>query len=133
MGREWVSRRTALAAVAGLSTVGGCLDNRHCETVVDDTETVERNGFQIYNAEAEPGQRLYIRLQRLEGPPARLSVFDPSETPLIERHGVDRLERTIDITDAGQYSVLTENDSSTDTAQWLTTVTVYQGWCSDVF
>jgi len=60
-------------------------------------------------------------------------VFDPSETPLIERHGVDRLERTIDITDAGQYSVLTENDSSTDTAQWLTTVTVYRGWCSDVF
>jgi len=133
MGRELISRRAALAAVAGLSAVGGCLDDRHCQTIVDATETVERRGLRVYDVDAEPGQRLYVQLRRIDGPPARLSVFDPNEEPLVERRDVDRIERVIDTVETGTYSVVTENDSSTEVGQWLTTVAVYRGWCPDVF
>ncbi len=132
MGRELVSRRAALTAVAGLSAVAGCLDG-DCRTVVDRTVTVERSGFRVFDADAEAGQRLYVRLRRIEGPSARLFVFDPDEEPLLELEDVERIERIFELTDDGSYSVVTENDSSTDVGEWLTTVTVYRGWCSDVF
>lgn len=134
MVRELVSRRTVMTATASLSVgVAGCLSDGSCETVVDATESVERSGLRVYDAEAEPGQRLYIRLRRIEGPSPRLRVFDPAEEPLIELRDVDRFERIVDIDDAGVYSVVTENDSSTEIGQWLTTVAVYRGWCPDVF
>ncbi len=133
MGREVVSRRAALGVVAGLSAVAGCLDDGDCRTVVDRTESVERSGLRVYDADAEPGQRLYVRLRRIEGPSARLFVFDPDEEPLLELEAVDRIERIFEITTGGSYSVVTENDSTTDVAEWQTTVAVYRGWCSDVF
>ena len=133
MGREVVSRRTALGVVAGLSAVAGCLSEDDCQTVVDRTVSVERSGHRVYDVDAEAGQRLYVRLRRSEGPSARLHVFDPNEEPLLELQDVDRIERIFEITDGGSYSVVTENDSSTDIGQWLTTVAVYRGWCSDVF
>lgn len=133
MGRKLVSRRSALAAAVGLSAVGGCLDDRSCRTVVDQTETVERNGLRVYEADAEPDQRLYVRLRRIEGPRARLQVFDPDEEPMVNLEDVDRIERVFEISDSGTYSVVTANESSIDVGQWLTTVAVYRGWCSDVF
>jgi len=133
MVRELVSRRTLITATAGLSAAAaGCLSDGTCETVVDQTETVERNGVRIYDAEAQAGQRLYVRLNRYEGPAVRLTVFDPAEEPVVELQDVERLERVVDITNAGRYSVVIENDS-TDVGQWLLTVVVYRGWCPDVF
>jgi len=123
-----------MMATASLSVgVAGCLSDGTCETVVNGTETVERNDLRVYDAEANPGQRLYVRLRRLDGPPARLGVFDPEEEPLVELQDVERLERIFEIPDSGTYSVVTENDSTADVGQWLTTVAVYQGWCPDVF
>lgn len=133
MGRKLVSRRAALAAVAGLSAVSGCLDDRSCRTIVDQTESVERSDLRVYDADAEPGQRLYVRLRRIEGPPAQLGVFDPHEEPLIELRDVDRIERIVEIDDEGVYSVVTANDSSSEIGQWQTTIAVYRGWCPDVF
>jgi len=134
MVRELVSRRALMTAAASLSVgAAGCLSDSSCETVIDTTETVERNALRVYDAEADAGQRLYVRLRRIEGPPARLRVFDPTEAPLVELRDIERIERTFEITEAGSYSVVTENNSSTDAGQWLTTVAVYRGWCPDVF
>ncbi len=133
MVRKPISRRAVMTATASLSVgVAGCLSDGTCETVVDTTEAVERNGLRVYDADAESGQRLYVRLRRIEGPRARLRVFDPDEEPLVELQDVDRIERRIDIRDPGRYNVVTENAAS-DTGQWLTTVVVYRGWCPDVF
>ncbi len=133
MVRELVSRRAVVASTGLSVALAGCLADGSCETVVDETETVERNGIRVYDADATAGQRLYVRLRRIEGPPARVSVFDPAEEPLLERQDVDRIERIVEIADAGVHSVVTQNNSSSDTGRWLTTVAVYQGWCSDIF
>ena len=134
MVRELVSRRTVVATTVGLPVaLAGCLSDGSCETVVDETETIERSDIQIYDVDAEAGQRLYLRLHRIEGPRARLAVFDPDEEPLVELRDVERIERTVDLTDTGRYSVVTENNSRTDAGRWLTTLVVYRGWCSDVF
>lgn len=133
MGRELVSRRAAIAAIGGLPAVAGCLAESDCRTVIDRTETVDRNDLRVYDADAEAGHRLYVRLRRIEGPTARLFVFDPAEEPLLELQDVDRIERIFEITEGGTYTVVTENDSRSDIGRWLTTVAVYRGWCSDVF
>ena len=128
-----LSRRALMAATAGLSVGGaGCLSDGSCETVVDRTERVERGGFRVYDADTEASQRLYIRLRRIEGPGVLLRVFDPAEEPVVERRDVERLERVVDVTEPGRYSVMIENDS-TDVGRWQITVVVYRGWCPDVF
>lgn len=134
MVREVVSRRALMAAAASLPVgVAGCLSDSHCEPVVDSVETVGRTEIRVYDVEAERDQRLYVSVRRYDGPRATLIVFDPDEQPLVELADVDRIERVIEITEPGRYIVMTRNDSPTDTAQWATTVAVYQGWCADVF
>lgn len=134
MVRQSVSRRAVVAAAAGLpAALAGCLDDGSCRTVVDGIETVGRNGIRVYDVEAKAGQRLYVGLRRHEGPRASLAVFDPDEEPLIELAEVDRTERRFEINRSGVYSVVTQNNSTTDAGQWATTIVVYRGWCADVF
>ena len=89
--------------------------------------------MEIYDADVEAGQRLYVRLRRVEGPRASVSVFDPSEEVLLSRRNVDRLERVFEITEPGTYAVVTRNESSGDVGRWETTVAVYRGWCSEIY
>ena len=134
MVRQQLSRRSVLTTAAAVpAALAGCLQEGHCETVIDRTERVDRNSIRVYDTAAEAGHRLYIRFERIDGPAARLSVFDPTETPILQLQGVDRLERRLDITDPGRYSVVVGNDSTADHARWRMTVVVYQGWCPDVF
>jgi len=134
MVRERCSRRSLLAATAaGATGLAGCLTEGSCRTVFEGTAEVRREGMEIYDAAAEAGQRLYVRLQRVDGPRATVSVFDPSEAVLVSRTNVDRLEEVIEITEPGTYAVVTRNDSSTNNGRWETTVAVYRGWCADVY
>ena len=132
MVREKCSRRSLLAAV-GTASLAGCVGEGSCRTVFEGTAEVRRKGMAIYDADAEAGQRLYVRLQRADGPRATVSVFDPAEEVLLSRRNVDRFERVFEITDPGTYAVVTRNESSTSRGQWETTVAVYRGWCADVY
>jgi len=134
MVRETCSRRSLLAATAvGAATLAGCVDEGSCRTVFEGTAEVRREGMEIYDADAEAGQRLYVRLRRVDGPRATVSVFDPAEEVLLSRRNVDRLEEVFEITEPGTYAVVTRNDSSAGRGQWETTVAVYRGWCADVY
>ncbi|MFW6321845.1 MAG: hypothetical protein ACOC0Z_08325 [Halohasta sp.] len=134
MGRDSCSRRSLLAATAvGAATLAGCVDEGRCRTVFDGTAKVPREEVEIYDADAEAGQRLYVRFRRIEGPRASLSVFDPNEETLLSRRDVDRLEEVFEISEPGTYPVVTRNESSSGRGRWETTVVVYRGWCSDVY
>jgi len=133
MVRHRCSRRSLLAAAVGATSLAGCIQEGSCRTVYEGTAEVRREGMEIYDADAEAGQRLYVRLRRVDGPRASLSVFDPSEEPLVNRENVDRFERVFEISEPGTYAVVTRNESSGDIGRWETTVAVYRGWCSDVY
>ncbi|MEA1930522.1 MAG: hypothetical protein U9O06_03120 [Euryarchaeota archaeon] len=133
MVRNRCSRRSLLAAAVGATSLAGCLQEGSCRTVHEGTAEVRRKGMEVYDADAEAGQRLYVRFRRVDGPRASLSVFDPSEEPLVNRENVDRFEEVIELTETGQYAVVTRNESSGDIGRWETTVAIYRGWCSDVY
>lgn len=135
MVRETVSRRSLLAAIGAGTTasVAGCTGSGSCRTITEGIETVERGGMRVYDVDAVADQRLYLNLQRRSGPQANLTVFDPAEEPILQLEDVDRLERVLEITEAGTYVVVTRNESTTTRAKWETTVAVYRGWCADVF
>lgn len=133
MDRHRCSRRSLLAATVGATSLAGCIQEGSCRTVFEGTAEVRRKGMEIYDADAEAGQRLYVRLRRVDGPRASLSVFGPNEEALVNRQQVDRLERVIEISEPGTYAVVTRNESSEGTGRWETTVAVYRGWCSDVY
>lgn len=135
MVRHPISRRSLLTtAGAGVASLAGCATTgeESCRTVFEGVETVRWDSMQIYDVDAAAGQRLYVRLRRLDGPQPILSVFDPAEEPLVTAQ-VDRFERVIEIPKSGTYAVVTRNDSTASRGRWETTVAVYRGWCSDVF
>jgi len=133
MVRDRCSRRSLLVGAVGATSLAGCIQEGSCRTVYEGTAEVRREGMEIYDADAEAGQRLYVRFRRVDGPRASLSVFDPNERPLVTRQHVDRFQQVIDISESGTYAVVTRNESSGDTGRWETTVAVYRGWCSDVY
>ena len=133
MVRTRCFRRSLLAAAVGATSLAGCVDEGSCRTVYEGTAEVRRKGIEVYDANAEAGQRLYVRFRRVDGPRATISVFDPNEEVLVSRENVDRLERVIELTETGLYAVVTRNDSSGDVGRWETTVAIYRGWCSDVY
>lgn len=134
MDRDSCSRRSLLAATAaGAASLAGCVSEGSCRTVFEGTAEVRREGMEIYDADAEPGQRLYVRFRRDDGPRASVSVFDPAEELLLNRRNVDRLEEVFEITEPGTYAVVTRNESSAGRGRWETTVAIYRGWCADVY
>jgi len=136
MVRDPLSRRSLLAAtVAGVTSLSGCTATGEgsCRTVFEGVETVRWDSMQIYDVEVEAGQRLYLRVRRLDGPQPIITVFDPAEETLLTAQDVDQFERVIEITESGPYAVVTRNDSTASRGRWETTVAVYRGWCSDVF
>lgn len=133
MVRNRCSRRSLLAATVGATSLAGCIEEGSCRTVYEGVAEVRRNGMEIYDADAEAGQRLYVRFRRVDGPRASLSVFDPSEEALVNREHVDRFERVIELSETGLYAVVTRNESAADIGRWETTVAVYRGWCSDIY
>ena len=134
MVRERLTRRSVLAAAGvAAASVAGCTGEGSCRAVVDGTETVEPNTFELYEIEAEAGQRLYVMFRRLDGPQIHLSVYDPREEPLMAVAGVERIERVFDIDEAGLYSVVARSESTMDRSRWEATLAVYCGWCAAVF
>lgn len=134
MVHERLTRRSLLAAASGVTaSVAGCTGEGTCRTVVDGAENVEPNTFELYEIEAEAGQRLYVLFRRLDGPQIELSVFNPREERLASVRRLDQLERVFDIDEAGLYSVVARNESATDSSQLEATLAVYHGWCADVF
>lgn len=134
MVRKMVSRRSVVAAAVGATvSVAGCTGQGSCRTIFDGTERVETNSWRRYEVDADVGERLYVELRRLSGPRPILIVLDPAEEPLVERSRVGQLERLVDITEKGVYTVVTRNDSTASSGRWKTTVAAYRGWCSDVF
>lgn len=134
MVRKTISRRSVVAAAVSVTaSVAGCTGKESCRTIFDGTERVETNSWRRYEVDAEAGERLYIELRRLSGPRPILIVLDPAEEPLVELSRVERLERVVDITETGLYTVVTRNGSTASSGRWKTTVAAYRGWCSDVF
>jgi hypothetical protein len=121
------------AAVSLTAGVAGCTGEGSCRTVFDGTERVETNSWRRYEVDTKVGERLYIELRRLSGPRPTLIVLDPDKEPLVELSRVGQLERIVEITETGRYTVVIRNDSTASSGRWKTTVAAYRGWCSDVF
>jgi len=136
MVRHPISRRSLLATTAaGVAGLAGCTSagEGDCRTAFDGIATVDISSMEIYDIEAAAGQRLYLNFRRLDGPRASLSVFGPNEESLLRLQNVDRLERVFEVSEPGTYSVVTRNETTDGSGRWETTVTVYRGWCGDVF
>ena len=134
MVRETFSRRSLLAGVAATTaSVAGCTGEGSCRPVFDGIERVDGSEMRIYDVEIAVDERLYLSCRWLEGIRPTLTVFDPDEEPLWTVERIERVERIVENSRSGIYSVVAYNDSTANSGQWEMTVAAYRGWCSDVF